>query len=75
MNELFEKSFVILGEEVSTSFSNTPTKCEELSRTEVKAIGKVTNIDETRTLLRAEVNVRNSYALELFGAKWCKTVT
>ena len=37
---LFEP--VILGAEVSTSFSNTHGKCKELSRTEVKAMGKVT---------------------------------
>lgn len=37
---LFEP--VIWGVEVSTSFSNTCGKCKELSRTEVKAIGKVT---------------------------------
>lgn len=55
------------------SFSNTPTKCKELSRTAVKAIGKVTNIVESRTLLGSEVNVWSSYTLGLSGAKQCKT--
>lgn len=73
MNELFEKSFVSLGGEVSMSFSNTPTKCKELSRTAVKAIGKVTYIVESRTLLGSEVNVWSSYTLGLSGAKQCKT--